>query len=570
MDERFIVTLDAGSSKIALSVAQITGDNLQVIYYRETPSAGIRHGGIYNPQKAAESIRAALNDAEKSLNITIHQVVLTLPRWSVRQERTTAKMELSNPDAFITQEEVDILKDIALESYPLEDAVNERIYSAVAQSFATDDQINASEDDIVGACSSKIECDYRVYIGKKKPVFNIYMAMQKAGVAISREIFAPEAVGEGVLKGSEKDNGVGLIDFGADVTSLSIYQGGILRYYNSIPFGGRSITADIAYEASIRKVLAENIKYAYGCCQPEKLQNMSDKILKIVNNDEGSDQDLKVSYLSEIITARVNEIFYAILYMIKKSGYDGKLRSGLVLTGGGANLVNCGGYLKELSGYNVRIGYPKIRQFSHDGCSGINETSAAATVGMLLLTRNDKSINCIEERQTIEEKAPESTGATSGTAQESTVGSIETSGDAGDGTSVGTTAAAGMTDGVETAGSSETTLEAGEGKSTGTTAAAGAGNAAETDNDTSIETGAEASTAGFENGPWTSEEEGQLFNDNEWEKVAPPVKPRRPERKKYKVIWNRAIDTLSEKVSNSLYGLFGDNYEKMGKADDNN
>jgi cell division ATPase FtsA len=68
----------------------------------------------------------------------------------------------------------------------------------------------------------------------------------------------------------------------------------------------------------------------------------------------------------------------------------------VVLTGGCANLVGCATFIKELSGYNVRIGYPR-HKFSASGCQGILETSATACAGMVLAAKNDHIVSCIEE-----------------------------------------------------------------------------------------------------------------------------------------------------------------------------
>lgn len=403
MDERYIATIDLGTSKIALSVAKVEGADLQVLYYKERPSDGIRYGSIFNPTRAAKKIKEAIEEAQAELKITILQVIVSLPRQPIRQEVSKGKTTRSNPESCITQEEVDALRSTEMDDYPLSDPIKEEIFAAVAQSFSIEGYIRADEEDIVGMTSEQFDCNFRMFIGSRKQVANIDNAMNQVGVAVARKYFTPLATGAGVLNSNEIENGVGLIEFGAGVTSLSIFENGILRYYNAIPFGGKSITNDIKYEANFRESLAENIKLAFGACQPDKLQNMSEKVLRIENEEDGSDQELKVRYLSEIITARCKEIFHAILYMLKDSGYSDKLRSGLVLTGGGANLVNCASYLKELSGYKVRIGFPRVRKLSVEGYPEIKETTAATTVGMLLMSLKDSYINCLEEAPKIPE-----------------------------------------------------------------------------------------------------------------------------------------------------------------------
>lgn len=396
MQERYIATVDLGTSKLALCVAKVTGDNVQIIYYKERPSSGIRYNCVFNPKKAAGPLRAAIAEAEDELQIKILQVVVGLPRYNVHQETASAKIDRSDPSALIGDDEIAALKSIALDQYPLADSNQELIYGAVPQSFSTDDFIG-SEDDVVGTCSDSLSGNFKIFVGKKKAVHNIDIMLNDAGVALAQAIFTPAAVGEAVLKNDEMTNGVALIEMGAGVTSLAIYQGGIMRYFASIPFGGKCITTDIRLECAFDDNLAENIKLAFGACLPDKLQTMGDKIIQINDEENGTYEHLGVKYLSEIITSRCKEIVLALLYLIQESGFADRLRCGVVLTGGGANLANLINLIKEESGYNVRVGFPLARKFSSDGCPGIGEAEASTSVGLVLEAAADPYLNCIEE-----------------------------------------------------------------------------------------------------------------------------------------------------------------------------
>lgn len=402
MQERYIATADLGSSKIALCVARVIDEDVQVIYYRQTPSDGIRYGSVFNPKRASIALGNAISNAEEELHIKILQVVVGLPRYGVRQENGTAQLTRTDPRTCISQEEIDALKATAIQSYPLSEEDREEIYGAVAQSFSVEDLFNASENDVVGATSELMNGNFKIFVGARKPVENIDSLFNELGVAPAIKCFTPISTAEAVLKESEKENGVALIEMGAGVTSLTIYRGGILRYYGSIPFGGKTITTDIKHECAFTERLAENIKLAFGACMPEKLQSMSEKIIQIDDEEVGSYEQLPVKYLSEIITCRVHEIMEAILFLIQESGYADKLRSGVVITGGCADLANLGNMIKEQSGYNYRIGYPNTRDFSCDGCGEIKECGAVASVGMLLEARKDRYLNCVDKPEPVE------------------------------------------------------------------------------------------------------------------------------------------------------------------------
>ena len=171
-----------------------------------------------------------------------------------------------------------------------------------------------------------------------------------------------------------------------------------MRYYAAIPFGGNSITNDIKSECNFSFALAENIKKAYGACMPNKLSALGEKSIQIVDENDVPTAQVTVKYISEIITARMKEIIEALLYHIQVSGYAAEdiLRAGVVVTGGGAEVVNCANYIKELSGYSVKVGYPR-RFFSCEGCPEAVETGAATSMGMILAAKADKMLNCINE-----------------------------------------------------------------------------------------------------------------------------------------------------------------------------
>ena len=405
--ERYIAVADLGSSTLALSVARVEGDDVQIIYYSQTPSDGVRYSLVFNPVRAAKPLKEAIQKAEKELNIKILQLVIGLPRYNVRQEVASARMERTDASSCITKEEIDTLKSIAIDSYPMDENAKEEIYGAVAQSFSADeDLVCASENDVIGVTSESIEGNFKIFIGKSSAVDNLDIMLNKAGVAPARKLFLPTATGRAVLTEAEKENGVALVEIGAAVTSLTIYKGGLLRHYSSIRFGGGSITSDIKFECGFTERLAENIKLAFGACMPDKLQSLSEKIIQINDDENGSYEQLPVKYLSEIITCRAREIINAILFQIQESGYADSLRNGLVLTGGGAELVNFANMFKEMSGYTVRLGYPRSQLFSSGGCPGVNETSAAAAVGMILEAKRDPRLNCVEEAPS-ERKAEE-------------------------------------------------------------------------------------------------------------------------------------------------------------------
>ena len=398
INEKNIVAIDLGSSKIALTVAKVTGDDVQIIYYRETPSAGIKYSSVYNVTHVAEPVTKAIRQAEEDLGIKITQAIVGMPKFPVYQESSNATISDRGIDTDITAEDVAKLKSLALSIYPLQDESKEAIFGAVAQSFSDGENFQIIENEIIGMTSDVLEGNFKVFIGRKNDLRKIDSVMAKSDIVAMRKYFTAESTAKAVLTDAEMENGVALIDFGGGSTSVSIYHGRVMRYYASIPFGGRNITQDIKSECQISEALAENIKLAFGACMPEKLQSLSDKIIHIKSNTAEPDKQLTVKYLSEIITARVEEIMMAILYEIEQSGLADTLRSGIVITGGCAKTANLGNFIYDISGYKVRTGYPR-KLFSCLDCDGIAEPTSATSVGLILNAISDQTVNCAIETE---------------------------------------------------------------------------------------------------------------------------------------------------------------------------
>ena len=394
MEEKNIVAIDLGTSKTALTVAKVSGDDVQVVYYKETPSAGIKYSSVYNIMHVSEPLGRLIADAEEALDLKITQAFVGMPKYPVRQESNSGMIKDRGEDTDITGEDIAELKRYAEDSYPLDDPAKDAIYGAVAQSFSDGENFQIIENDIIGMASDTLEGHFKIFIGKKSDLNKIDKVFRKTDISVSKKYFTADTTAKAVLTEAEMENGVALIDFGGGSTSVTIYHGNIMRHYASIPFGGKNITDDIRKECHISERLAENIKLAYGACMPDKLQSLSEKVLHIRSNSTEPDKQVTVKYLSEIITARIEEILMAMFYEIDRSGFADMLQSGIVITGGCAQTANLGNFIYELSGYRVRTGYPH-GCFCATGCDSIKDTAAATSVGLLMAAKNEQClVNC--------------------------------------------------------------------------------------------------------------------------------------------------------------------------------
>jgi cell division protein FtsA len=138
---------------------------------------------------------------------------------------------------------------------------------------------------------------------------------------------------------------------------MAIYIGGDVWHTNVLAVGGDHITSDIAHGLRLPITQAEEIKISHGhAVRDEVNPNESFNIRPF-----GEEQPIEINRreLAHVIEARVEEIFSMVLQEIKRSGYDGLLPAGMVLTGGSSALPGLRTSASQTLNLPVRIAQPE-------------------------------------------------------------------------------------------------------------------------------------------------------------------------------------------------------------------
>lgn len=406
MEEKQIVTIDLGSQKLAVSVSTPQADgSASLLAYSEFASAGINRGRISNPSRLSVALRKALDCTENYLSTHIVQVGVNLQKYDIRQKEVTMSSSYEEGHS-INVEDLENLEGLAWDHAKNENPTEE-IVGLVAQSFdVEDDEINIRQKDVVGMMGNRLTGHYKVFSAKSNVYLQIYKAFKDAGIDNVRAVFVPHRAGAAVLTAGEMESGVAVFDLGAGASSVSVFYGGALRHYGAIPFGGNSVTADIQNLCGIDETLAENIKMGYGGCMPDKLESLGEKTIKIHDAASGNKIEITAKYLSEIITARMREIIDALLYELQVSGYADRLKNGIVVVGGGANMLNICHLIKAMSGYNAKVGTPS-RKLIKGEFAQFHTASTASSAGLIMEFIGKNELKCTEEVQEEAAKAVE-------------------------------------------------------------------------------------------------------------------------------------------------------------------
>jgi cell division protein FtsA len=317
----YVAVLDLGTSKM-LAVAASKNNRQEILASEKVDlDNSIRRGLIYNPEKASAKLFSLINKFNFKLKPKLKKIYVGIGGQSLHTKAYSVRKEINGE---IENETINSLLNECL-NYPVAPL---ELIEIVSPEYYLDGHLELNPE---GVKCNTIEAKFQLVLGRSSVKSDLEQLIKKTEIEIAEFFVSPIATAEAVLTNKEKDLGCALIEFGAGVTYLSIYKGGLLRYLVTIPLGGNAITKDIC-DLNITEQEAEEFKIKEG--------NV------LVENEEDE--------LNPIIEARVDEIIANILEQMKASGYEPALGAGLIITGGGSLLKNLDALLEQKTGKPVR------------------------------------------------------------------------------------------------------------------------------------------------------------------------------------------------------------------------
>ncbi len=388
----YVAAIDLGTTKVVTLVGEKTDSGYRIVAFRETPSKGVLRGEVVNIQNVLDSLTPTIEEIKKEESIEINEVYVGIAGQNIKCVSARLSRNRGKADNLISDEEInDMMKEMA------NSRVNagEKILHVIPQSFNVDDHMGV--DTARGMTGTRIEGDYKLFIGKINSVEHSKLVINRAGLRLRELILEPVASAKAVLTEDEMELGVAMIDIGGGTTDLLIYQNNIIRHTAVIPFGGNSITEDLRQGCGVSLRNAEQMKIQYGSCYSEYAPENKTVIIPGIGGRESREVSFKV--IAGIIEARVEEIIEAVMYEIENSGYMDKLGAGIVITGGGSQLTNLRQFIKFKTGYDARIASP-VNNISYDTPQEICRPGSSTAFGLIMLgiesetTRVEESPSC--------------------------------------------------------------------------------------------------------------------------------------------------------------------------------
>jgi cell division protein FtsA len=371
-----IVGLDIGSTKVCCVIAtpSETGDgDLVVSGVGEVPAEGLRKGVIVNLEKTVRAVEAAVRAAERMSGHRVDGVFVGLAGPHMKSMNSRGVVAVAGGDREITQRDVDRVIDAARSVSIPNDS---EVIHVMPRGFVVDGQEGVR--DAVGMSGARLEVETHIISGASTAVQNVVKSVHAAGFNVEDLVIQSLASAEAVLNDNELDLGVAVADIGGGTTDLAVFTEGSVLHTAVVPVGGNHVTNDLAIGLRTSLSDAESAKINYGHALPQLIPR--DEVIDIQPIGSEKVQGVPRAYVAEIIEPRAREILQMIKAELARSGQDGLLPGGLVLTGGGSKLLGLTDMAAEMLDLPVRVGVPMNVRGMADKVAG---PSFATAVGLI-------------------------------------------------------------------------------------------------------------------------------------------------------------------------------------------
>ncbi|KHK50517.1 cell division protein FtsA [Ralstonia sp. A12] len=353
-----LVGLDIGTSKVVAVVAELRPDGAyEVIGMGQTESKGLKKGVVVNIEATVQSIQKALEEAELMADCKIGEVFTGIAGSHIRSFNSSGMVAIKDKEVTST-DVARVIETAKAVNIP----TDQQILHILTQEFIIDGQEDVREP--IGMSGIRLEVKVHIVTGAVSAAQNIVKCVRRCGLEVHDLILQPLASSLAVLTEDEKELGVVLVDIGSGTTDIAIFSEGAIRHTAVIPIAGDQITNDVAMALRTPTPDAEDIKIQYGIAK--QVLADPDEMIDVPGVGDRGTRTLSRQALAAVIEPRVEELFSLVHQVVRESGYEELLSSGVVLTGGTAMMPGMVELGEDMFLKPVRVGVPEYRGNLHE------------------------------------------------------------------------------------------------------------------------------------------------------------------------------------------------------------
>lgn len=344
-----ILAIDIGSSKIATIIANIQDKNVDILGISISNSFGIKKGSIIDIEETYLCVKNSITEAKKNLPIEINRTIITLSGKDSLNIKSSGKINL--PEKVITKREINQVLQTA--HYNASIPHDYEMIHVIPKNFIVD---NVSVINPLNSNAHSLEVQANVIVVKKNLLANFRNIFTKLNLNNLNFVLNSYSTVHALTDINQRKNGIAVLNIGAETSELIYLKNNSYIYNSFLPVGANNITNDLALMLNLQFNIAENIKLKYAdLLKDYKSLDNSSNVLKL----EYLQESLNLSNIQTIVHARVEEILVLLRKKLKDSASINELNSGILITGGLANLKG----VKELAqrvfeGIPIFLSYP--------------------------------------------------------------------------------------------------------------------------------------------------------------------------------------------------------------------
>ena len=366
-----VVGLDIGTAKVMVVVAEVLlSGELKLAGLGIAPSNGLKRGVVVNIDATVQSIQLALKEAELMADCKITRVYTGITGSHIRGINSSGMVAIKDREVSAT----DVARVLET-AKAINISTDQRLLLVEPQEFVIDGQ---DVKEPIGMSGIRLEAKVHIVTGAQTAAENILKCVRRCGLEVDQLMLNPLASSLAVLTDDERELGVALVDIGAGTTDVAIFTNGAIRHTSVIPIAGDLITSDIAMALRTPTRDAEEIKVESGYAK--QLLTDPDTQVEVPGLGDRGPRMLSRQVLAGVIEPRVEEIYSLVQQVIRESGYEEVLSSGIVITGGSAVMPGMVELGEDIFLKPVRRGIPKYSGALSDM---VAQPRAATVMGML-------------------------------------------------------------------------------------------------------------------------------------------------------------------------------------------
>jgi len=373
-----IGAIDVGTTKVCTIMGDIDSEGaLRVLGVGIAPSHGLQKGTVVNADEAKASIAESIRKAESVSGYKLESAYVGVTGRHINSVNNHGVIAITRGDQLVRPAD---LRRVLQVARSIKVPNEQKVLHIIPRSYTVDGQEGVKNP--VAMHGFKLEVEAHIITAAVASVQNLTKCIRSVGIEIDDLVMEPLASAEACLSEEERQNGVMLADIGGGTTDIAVLKDDTIYHTAVIPVAGQTITRDISVGLGLSFELAEEMKKKYGDVTPvERSKGDIDRTL----TEDGH----AISYrdLSEIIRIRVDELMRLLVLELPHSDIPKIMPSGIVLTGGAANLPGIAELAQEVTRMPVRVGVPVNLYGVADS---LRDPAYATSVGLLLWKMKNK------------------------------------------------------------------------------------------------------------------------------------------------------------------------------------